>query len=126
MSPPRVEISCIRLHVFGGRSCAVGVEYEFVGGEEEATEGAFDALGSRRVISRRQESPATPPSTLMMYGERKVLGQTRRRVVPQEGLAEALGLSACDHAAASGRYWHGAGPSEYFELHRGALNASDS
>jgi hypothetical protein len=28
------------------------MEDEFVGGEEEATEGAFDALGSRRVVAR--------------------------------------------------------------------------
>lgn len=67
MSPPRVEIGSVGLHVFGGRSSAVGMEDEFVGGEEETTEGALDALGSRRVVARRQESAATPPSTLVVH-----------------------------------------------------------
>jgi hypothetical protein len=78
------------------------MEDEFVGGEEEATEGALDALGSRRIVARRQESTATPPSTLVVHREREVFRQARRRIVSQEGLTEALGLSARDHAAASG------------------------
>lgn len=102
MSPPRVEIGCVGLYVFGRGSCAVGMEDEFVGGEEEATEGALDALGSRRVVTRRQEGAATPPSTLVVHREREVLRQARRSVVSQEGFAEPLGLSACNHAAASG------------------------
>jgi hypothetical protein len=67
MSSPRVEIGGIRLHVFGTGTRPVGMEDEFVGREKEAAEGTLDALGSRRIVTGRQEGAATPPSTLVVH-----------------------------------------------------------
>ena len=52
MSPPGVEVGGVRLHVLGSGARAVRVEDELVWREEEAAEGALDALGSRGVVPR--------------------------------------------------------------------------
>jgi hypothetical protein len=67
VSPPGVEVGSIRLHVLGSRTCAMRVEDELVWREEETTERALNALGSRGVVSCGQEGPAAPPSTFVVY-----------------------------------------------------------
>jgi len=108
MPPPRVEVGRVGLDVPGRRPRPVRVENELVGGEEEAAEGALDALGSGGVVARRQKEAAAAPGALVVHGEREVVREAGRRVVPQEGLAQALGFPPRDHAAPPRRHRHGA------------------
>lgn len=88
------------------------VEDKLVGRKEQTTHGAFDALGPRGVVSRRQERPSATPGALVVHGKREVVGQTWGSVVAEEALAETLGLATCDHPTASRRNRHGSGPPE--------------
>lgn len=81
MSPPRVKIGGIRLHVLCRRRQAMRVKDELVRTEEETTDGALDALSARGVVAGREEGSATAPGTLVVNAESKILGQPRRRIV---------------------------------------------
>ena len=116
MSPPRVEVCSVRLDVLASLGQAVRMEHEpagdeggdttgglLVGGEEDGAEGALDALGPGRVVSGRHELPPAAPGALVHDLKGEAVRQARRGVVPQETLAQALGLATGDHAAPPGR-----------------------
>ena len=71
MSPPRVEVGCVRLNVFVDICETVRVEDELVGGEEDGTEVALDALGPGRVVAGGNELAAATPRTFVVNLERK-------------------------------------------------------
>ena len=58
--------------------------------------------------------------------KREVVRQSRGSIILQEGLAESLRFPLGDHAAAPGGDGHGAGAAQDLQLHRSALDASDS
>lgn len=102
------------------------VKDELVRREKQAAERALDAFRARRIVAGGQKAAATAPRALVMDAERKVLGKPRRRIVAEEGLAQALRLAARDHAAAARADRHGAGPAQDLQLDGRALDAGDA
>ena len=57
------------------------MEYEFVGRAIDIAVETLDTLGSRAVVARGLEEPASSPAALVEHLEREVLGQFRGTVV---------------------------------------------
>nr|CAH7717535.1 unnamed protein product [Callosobruchus chinensis] len=76
MTPPRIEVRCIRLDVLVVGTESVRVEDELVRGEEQTTHGAFDAFSSRGVVARGQERTLASPGAFVEHCKSKVLRQT--------------------------------------------------
>ena len=85
VAPPRVEVGGVGLDVgdvmVSRRRRLVRVEDELVWREEQVAKETLDALGTRRVVTRRQEGAAAAPRAAVRHVERKVLRQFRRTVV---------------------------------------------
>lgn len=79
VTPPGIEIRRVRLHVLVRRAHPMGMEDEFVRGEEEAAVAALDALCAGTVVPGRQECASAAPGALVVHGEREVLGQSFRK-----------------------------------------------
>lgn len=126
MPAPRVEVGRVRLHVPGPGSSPMRVEYKLVGRKEQTAHRTSDALGPGRVVSRRQERAAAAPGALVMHRERKVLRQSRRRVVAQERVAQPFGLTPGNHTAPAGRHRHGARSAKHFQLNGRTLDARNA
>jgi hypothetical protein len=120
--PPRVEVGGVGLDVLVGGAEPVRVEDEFVGREKQTAHRTLYAFRPRGVVPRGQERTPAAPSALVVHGEGEVVGQPRGRVVPQEALAEALGLPSGDHAATARRHRHGPRSPEDLQLDGGALH----
>ena len=68
MPSPRIKICGIGLYVFVSISQqTMGVEDKLVWGKENGTKRAFDAFGSRGVVSRWHKLSSASPCTFMIY-----------------------------------------------------------
>jgi hypothetical protein len=102
------------------------MEDELVGREIHTAVAALDALSTRAVVTGRDEAAPRAPCALVHHVKGEVLRQFGGLVLAQERLAQAFGLSFCDHTTAARGDGHGPGPTQYLQLHRRALHACDA
>lgn len=66
MSPPGIEIGCVRVMVGGGGE-AMEVEDKLVWRQNQTAEGTFDTFGPRRVVTGRNKTALATPATIVVH-----------------------------------------------------------